>query len=148
MDVLLHWLSTRNPVDTFAVAVIVVFWFWIWRTSHEGGNSFDIVDLISDPYTGKAAAAALVYIFLAGVSVWWVVRSAVGGGDPSNFLLAVLGVFIAKGAADRAISAWGSNQPPPAAGNPPPIQQAPDVSIQVGAPAQIKTETTVTRGKQ
>jgi hypothetical protein len=144
MDKFSTWLSERNPVDTIALCVVVLFWFWVWKRSADDADSYDIADNIKDPFTNKAAAAALVYLFLAGVSVWWVIRSAVAGGDPSNFLLAVLGVFIAKGAADRAIGAWGANKPPEAPAAPVAPQEPDttsivttgDVSIQPFKPAK------------
>jgi len=111
------WLGKFNAVDVFASCVFIGFWLWVWRKSADPNDSFSLVDAIKDPYTNKAGGAAMVYLGLAGVSAWYVIRVAVDGGDPSNFLLGVLGIFIVKAGADRAIAAWGSRAPPHADGD-------------------------------
>jgi hypothetical protein len=138
------WIAQFDPVDVFAVIVLVVGWFWVWRTSTATDNTFAVVDLFMDPYTNKAAASATVYMFFAGVSAWYIIRTVTHGGDPVNALLGVLGIFIAKGAGDRAIAAWG-NRTPATAADPEPS----DPVVQDSAPvATVETTTKVTKGKK
>lgn len=151
---ILVFLGRYNPVDLIAIVVMLGAVLWLWLISVSKSNTYDFSDNFKDPFTNKASNTALVYLFMAGLSVWWVVRNAVDGGDPSNVLLAILGIFIAKAGADRAISAWGVRTPdkapdPPAVvdSGPQVAEAAPDVSVQVLAPAEIKTVTTV-KGKK
>jgi hypothetical protein len=103
-----QFFGQYNMVDLIALLVMVIALLWLWRISVNKADTYDFSDNFKDPFTNKAANTALVYMFMAGLSVWWVVREAVDGGDPSNVLLAILGIFIAKAGADRAINAWGS----------------------------------------
>lgn len=150
-----QFIGQYNPVDLIALLVMIVALVWLWRISLNKADTYDFSDNFKDPFTNKAAAANLVYMFMAGLCVWWVVRFTVGGGDPSNTLLAILGIFIAKAGADRAISAWGTRQPDKAPPTEPRVEpQVTDVqpeavapvSVQVVAPAEIVTKTTV-KGK-
>jgi hypothetical protein len=115
------WLAQYNAVDLFAIFIFMAFWFWLWRSSANPQNTFDLTDSLKDSYTNKASGAALMYVFLGGLSSWYVVRTAVNGGDPTNFLITMLTVFIVKGGADRAMSAWGIHKPPEA----PPLPDPP-----------------------
>lgn len=98
-------------VDAFAIFLFFAFWFWIWRCQRDKQDTYDLSDNLKDTFTNKASAAALVYIALAGLTAWYVVRVTVAHGDPSNVLLTALGIFVVKGSADRAVSAWGNRAP-------------------------------------
>lgn len=139
------WVAQFDPVDTFFVGFLFLALFWIWRSSVASDNTFAAVDLVVDPYTNKASAAASVYMFFAGVSAWYIIRTVTHGGNPETTLLGVLGIFIAKGAGDRAIAAWG-NKTPAVASDPNPDP----VVVEAAPPAQVETKTTTTvkpRGK-
>jgi hypothetical protein len=153
---LLARLLALNVADVIGICCMVLFGLWLRRLGRRSDNTFQLSDALLDPYSNKASASALVYLFLAGLGIWWAVRSGVGGGDPSNFIMALVGAFVVKAAVDRGMSAWGPRRPDMA---PPPDQSddhddgrrddhdrdsmhMPDVSIQ--APAQIQTTTTVT----
>jgi hypothetical protein len=145
---LLTWLGTLNLVDVGAILVFLVFWVWILRRQRDRLDTYDLSDNIKDPWTNKASGTSLVYLSLAGLAAWWAIRSASTGGDPSNFIVTVLGIFVAKGGVDRAVNAWGSRQPdkaPEPVREDPPIVElpAPSVAVSVSAPAEIKTTTTV-----
>jgi hypothetical protein len=106
------WLAQWNPVDIMAILLAIGFWLWVWRTADKETNTFDPTDILKDAYTNKASGAALAYLILLGLSVWWIIRETINGGDQSNTLLLILGVFVTKAGADRAISAWGDRKPP------------------------------------
>ena len=125
MDILrafYDWIAQFDPVDIFAVIVFALFWFWLYRTSTRPNNTFTIVDMFTDPYTNKASGAATVYIFFAGLSAWYIVRTVTHGGDAFNAIMGILTIFIVKAGADRAISAWGNRRPDMA----PPPDSPPD----------------------
>lgn len=145
-----QWLAQWNPVDLIALSVAGVVAIWLIRTSLDKTSTYAFSDNLVDPYTNKASASALAYMTLLGLSVWWIIREGVSGGDASNTLLLVLGVFVAKAGADRAISAWGSRVPdkaPTPPGVDADIVVPPPIELHVDAPAEVSTTTKVKRGK-
>lgn len=153
-DVGTFW-SQFNRVDLMAVGMAVFWCLWLWRKSADPTNTYDLSDTLKDSFTNKASAAPLVYMGMAALSTWYIVREEVDGNDPWNALLAVLGIFVLKAGADKAIGAWGTRQadkaPTPMPDPDAPVQQqavpAPDIKVSVAAPAQIQTTTTI-RGKK
>jgi hypothetical protein len=124
------WLTGFNSVDVVAVIVLVTFWAWVWRVSARKNNTFVLSDILVDPYSNRGSGAAVVYLGLAGVAVWYVVRVTVGGGDASNTLVTILTIFIVKAGADRAFSAWGSRDQLP-----PPREDSDKDQVDTGQPA-------------
>ena len=134
------FLGQYNPVDLMAIAAMLGAIIWLWYISVSKANTYDFSDNFKSPYTNKAAASVLVYMFLAGLSVWYCVRVAVDGGDPSNFMLTMLGIFVGKGAVDKGIDAWGTRAPPVA---PDPASVSPMDAATVPLPVTVDTSTTV-----
>jgi len=154
---LLARLQALNAADVIGILCMVLFGLWLRRLGRRKDNTFALSDVLLDPFSNKASGPAVVYLFLAGLGIWWAVRSGTGGGDPSNFIMALVGAFVVKAAVDRGMSAWGPRPPdmaPPACDTMPDDQDhehdherdrtTPDVSVRVMAPAQINTQTTVT----
>jgi len=142
-----------NRVDLMAIAVATFFWLWLWRKSADPMNTYDLSDTLKDSFTNKASGAALVYMVMAFLSTWYIIREEVDGNDPWNAMFAILGIFVLKAGADKAIGAWGSRQadkapePSPDDDGAPQMVHVPDVNVQVAAPVEIKSTTTV-RGKK
>ena len=151
---LLARLLALNFADILGISCMLAFGLWLRRLGKRNDNTFSLSDVLLDPYSNKASASALVYLFLAGLGIWWAVRSAIDAGDPSNFIMAMIGAYVVKGAADRAMSAWGPRRQdmapqPDTMGDDQDREHdhdhlTPDVSVRVTAPAQIDTTTTVT----
>lgn len=143
-----EFLGQFDPVDMIALLIMAGLWIWLWRKAKDKTDTFDPSDTLKDPFTNKASAAAIAYMSLLGLSVWYVIREEVNGHDPSTTMLTVMGLFIAKAGSDRAISAWGARKPDMA---PPPeiptgdpvVPPPPDIQIKVDAPAEITTTTKV-----
>jgi hypothetical protein len=100
-----------QSVDLIFLGAVLIFWLWILHRNQEEDDTYDLADNIKDPYTHRANPTMLVYVSLAALSVWWAVRTTVNGGDASSFIVTVLGIFVAKGGVDHAISAWGDRAP-------------------------------------
>jgi hypothetical protein len=122
-------LARFNLVDVLFCGVFFVFWLWILKRNFTRADTYDLADNIKDPFTNRAAPGPLVYLSLALLAIWWAVRDAVSGADPSAFIKDVLMIFVVKAGADHAISAWGTRQPdkliaPPDPGSAPQVVEA------------------------
>lgn len=122
-----------NVVDELFVFIFAIFWLWILKRNAERQDTYDLGDNLKDPFTNRASAVPLVYLSLAFLAIWWAIRLGTNGGDPSSFILTVLGIFVVKAGADHAISAWGTRTPDKLV-PPPDCGDAPQVTTEAGDP--------------
>jgi uncharacterized membrane-anchored protein len=77
------------------IAAAVFFGFMIYQLN-SGKNTYDAVDLVTDPLTGKADLWKHMVIVFAALAVWTIVQQALAKVDVTNMLLGVLGIFVGK----------------------------------------------------
>ncbi len=92
------------PYLNLLLAAISLVFFGAMLVMHRNSkNPFDAVDLLIDHTTGRASLDKAVVLWGAVLSNWVVVDQVNRDKDPTTLLLGILGIFILKRGADKAI---------------------------------------------
>lgn len=121
-----HWLHENFgwPAVVFATLLLTLialsFYFQMKR-----GNGFDILDALKDPVSKKTSLDALIVVFFALLSAWYVMRETLNDQHPGSLLIQIITIFVIYRGAKQALDVWGQKPPP----LPPPPQQGDNVAV-------------------
>ncbi len=112
MSDLIHLLPAAQ-LSLFAIVVasiVVLIWFHLRR-----GNTFIFSDLLIDPVTKKASIEAIVTLFFAILSAWYVVIKTMNpaAGNVGPELVQILMVFLVYRGVKQGIQAYKDKPPTP-----------------------------------
>lgn len=108
-------LSKINP-GQLSLAVLIAVSVGVLVYAHmRKGNTFSFYDMMLDPVTKRASLDAVVTLFLAGLSAWYVAYKAMhpAAGNVGTELTSILMIFLVYRGVHQGIQAYAAKPPPP-----------------------------------